>query len=210
MSIVCPTVTPIDAHEFREQLERVAIFAKRIHLDYMDGELAPVNSPPVESAWWPKNVLADLHIMYKRPQEHLAKIIRLKPDLVIVHAEAEGHFVGIAKALHDAGIKAGVALLPDTNVQMIAPSMDYIDHVLIFSGDLGHFGGVADTKLLSKVVEVKKLKKGIEIGWDGGINDSNAVLLSKSGVDVLNVGGYIQNAKNPAHAYAKLKTLVEK
>ncbi len=210
MSIVCPTVTPIDAHEFREQLERVAIFAKRIHLDYMDGELAPVNSPPVESAWWPKNVLADLHIMYKRPQEHLAKIIRLKPNLVIVHAEAEGHFVGIAKALHDAGIKAGVALLPDTNVQMIAPSIEYIDHVLIFSGDLGHFGGVADTKLLSKVVEVKKLKKSIEIGWDGGINDSNAVLLSKSGVDVLNVGGYIQNAKNPAHAYAKLKTLVEK
>lgn len=210
MSIVCPTVTPIDAHEFREQLERVAIFAKRIHLDYMDGELAPVNSPPVESAWWPKNVLADLHIMYKRPQEHLAKIIRLKPNLVIVHAEAEGHFVGIAKALHDAGIKAGVALLPDTNVQMIAPSIEYIDHVLIFSGDLGHFGGVADTKLLSKVVDVKKLKKSIEIGWDGGINDSNAVLLSKSGVDVLNVGGYIQNAKNPAHAYAKLKTLVEK
>ncbi len=210
MSIVCPTVTPIDAHEFREQLERVAIFAKRIHLDYMDGELAPVNSPPVESAWWPKNVLADLHIMYKRPQEHLAKIIRLKPNLVIVHAEAEGHFVGIAKALHDAGIKAGVALLPDTDVQMIAPSIEYIDHVLIFSGDLGHFGGVADTKLLSKVVEVKKLKKSIEIGWDGGINDSNAVLLSKSGVDVLNVGGYIQNAKNPAHAYAKLKTLVEK
>lgn len=210
MSIVCPTVTPIDAHEFREQLERVAIFAKRIHLDYMDGELAPVNSPPVESAWWPKNVLADLHIMYKRPQEHLAKIIRLKPNLVIVHAEAEGHFVGIAKALHDAGIKAGVALLPDTNVQIIAPSIEYIDHVLIFSGDLGHFGGVADTKLLSKVVEVKKLKKSIEIGWDGGINDSNAVLLSKSGVDVLNVGGYIQNAKNPAHAYAKLITLVEK
>jgi len=210
MSIVCPTVTPIDAHEFREQLERVAIFAKRIHLDYMDGELAPVNSPPVESAWWPKNVLADLHIMYKRPQEHLAKIIRLKPNLVIVHAEAEGHFVGIAKALHDAGIKAGVALLPDTNVQMIAPSIEYIDHVLIFSGDLGHFGGVADTSLLRKIIDIKKLNKNIEIGWDGGINDNNAVLLAKSGVDVLNVGGYIQNAKDPAHAYAKLKTLVEK
>lgn len=138
---VCPTVTAIDAHEYREQIERVAGFASRIHLDFMDGEFAPIQSLPVESAWWPKNISVDIHLMHMRPQEYLSKVVNLHPSLLIVHAEAEGHFVGIAEVLHKAGIKAGVALLPDTDLEVIIPSLKYLDHVLIFSGNLGHFGG---------------------------------------------------------------------
>ncbi len=210
MAVVCPCITALDPHEYREQMERVSGFARRIHIDFMDGELAPTVSPPVESAWWPKGTLADLHVMYERPQDHLSKILNLKPHLVIVHAEAEGHYIGMAKLLHLAGIKVGVALLPKTDVKTLKPSLEYIDHVLIFSGDLGHFGGEADTGLLSKVHDIKKLKRGLEIGWDGGISAENAAELVKAGVDVLNSGGFIQNAENPAGAYATLEALARK
>jgi pentose-5-phosphate-3-epimerase len=44
----------------------------------------------------------------------------------------------------------------------------------------------------------------LEIGWDGGINDRNISQLVFGGVDVLNVGGYIQNANNPERAYNSL------
>src|SRR5690606_36219400 len=98
----------------------------------------------------------------------------------------------------------GVALLKDTPASAIEPYIDQIEHVLVFSGDLGYYGGKADLALLSKVTELKKMKPSLEIGWDGGINDHNASELVKGGVDVLNVGGFIQKATDPEDAYAIL------
>lgn len=189
-------------------MERAALFAKRIHVDFMDGEFAPTKSPGLHQAWWPEKIQADLHIMHKNPDAELDQIIKLKPSLVIVHAEADGNFVIIARKLHEAGIKAGVALLASTPIDVIKPALEYLDHVLIFSGDLGHFGGQTDLHLLDKVKKAKELKHTLEIGWDGGINDTNVRALVEGGVDVLNVGGYIQRAENPKERYDILKNLL--
>lgn len=210
MATICPSITAIDPHQYREQMERVAKFARRIHIDFMDGELAPTQSPPLESAWWPDELQVDLHVMYQRPQAELFKILHLKPQLVILHAEAEGHFIGMAEQLHNAGIKAGVALLAETSVEIIKPALKHVDHVLIFSGDLGHFGGQADLALLDKAHHLLAWKKSLEIGWDGGINADNVQQLIKGGISILNIGGFIQKADDPASAYAKLEALAGK
>ncbi len=53
MAVICPTVTAYDPHEYREQMERVEPFAKRIHIDLMDGHFAPTKSPGLKHVWWP-------------------------------------------------------------------------------------------------------------------------------------------------------------
>lgn len=209
MSIICPTITAFNLHEYREQMEKVAPFAKRIHIDFMDGLFTTTKSPDLEKVWWPQHITADLHIMFQRPNAHLEVLRRLKPNLVIVHAEADGDFQKLADELHAAGIKAGVALFEDTPVKVIEPALKSIDHVLIFSGDLGRHGGKANLGLLGKASELKDLKPELEISWDGGINEQNAIHLVKAGVDVLNVGGFIQNASDPAGAYAKLEQIAK-
>ena len=127
--------------------------------------------------------------------------------MIIVHAEADGNFIKIADKIHKAEIKVGVAILPKTSTHTIKPSLSVIDHVLIFSGDLGKFGGVADLDLLKKIVQLKEWKEDLEFGWDGGINESNAKQLAMGGVRVLNVGGYIQNSPTPKQNYDKLVNL---
>ncbi len=209
MAIVCPTVTAETPHDYRAQMERIATFAKRIHVDFADGKLAPVKLISPTQARWPENVQIDLHLMLQKPLEHLETFLRLKPNLIIVHAEAEGDFEEFAQRVGQHGIKTGVALLPQTEVKAVEPALKFVDHVLIFSGDLGHFGGHADMSLLGKASELKELKPTIEIGWDGGINDQNAKQLLQSGVDVLNVGGYIQNADDPEKAYATLEVITK-
>jgi len=203
MAIVCPTVTANDPHVFRSQLERVQVFAKRIHIDLADGVFAP-KLLDVSKLWWPQNRTIDVHLMYQRPLFYLEALVALKPNLVIVHAEADGDFSQVAETLHAAGIKVGVALLAATSLDAIMPEIDKIDHILIFSGNLGHFGGNANLDLLNKATKIKSLSKNIEVGWDGGINEDNAKLLVKGGVDVLDVGGFIQKSDNPVEAYAKL------
>lgn len=208
MAVICPTVTSLNMHQYREQMERAAVFAKRIHIDFMDGKFAPTKSPGIHQSWWPDHIIADLHVMHEHPENDLDEIIKRKPNLVIVHAEAGGNFVVIARRLHEANIKAGVALLAKTPLSTIKPALELMDHLLIFSGDLGHFGGEVDVELLDKVREAKQMKPELEIGWDGGIKDSNIQHLVEAGVDVLNVGGYIQRAENPQERYDILQSLV--
>lgn len=207
--VICPTVLAGDNEDYGRQMERIAQFAMRVHIDLADGRFAPTKTIPVGGVWWPGGMRADLHVMYKEPFRHAKELLKLRPQLIIVHAEAEGNFVEFAESAHEAGVEVGVALKPETPVRLIEPALDLIDHVLIFSGHLGHFGGQANTHLLTKVLRLKQLKPEIEIGWDGGINNKNARVLAAGGVDVLNTGGFIQHAANPQAAYEMLEEAVK-
>lgn len=208
-SMIVPTITAYDPHDYRVQLHRIAPFAKRIHVDFMDGHFASPKSISLIEAHWPKDKTVDLHIMYANPEKYLQVITSLRPFTVIVHAEADGNFAPFADALHERGIGVGLALLPETPVEAIEPALPMLEHVLVFSGKLGHNGGIADMSLLSKVQRLRELRPDLEIGWDGGVNLSNVWRLTDNGVDILNVGGFIQHAVDPAQAYATLESLTQ-
>jgi ribulose-phosphate 3-epimerase len=209
VSVICPTITAADARTYRVQIEQVVTFAPRLHIDLADGVLAPTKLLGPAHIWWPAATRADLHVMYKQPLKHLAALIDLRPSLIILHAEAEGDFMEFVIAAHKHNIAVGAALLPETPVGAILPALQYIDHVLIFSGRIGYFGGHADLTLLSKVTELRDHKPQLEIGWDGGINNTNIRDLLRGGIDVLNAGGFIHGAKNAGSAYDTLSALAE-
>ncbi len=208
MAVICPTVLAAEPHEFREQVERVMPFAKRIQIDLMDGQFAPTKSIELEKVWWPPSIVADIHLMYQRPDEYLGTLVKLRPHLVIVHSEATVDHMYFAAELHRHGIRAGLSVLRQTPIEWVERLLPSYDHLLIFSGDLGRFGGEADVGLLAKAKKAKHLNPDIEIGWDGGVNADNAATLANGGIDVLNVGGFIQQASNPQDAYATLETIV--
>ncbi len=210
MSTVCPTVTAFDTHDYRSQMELLQKFAKRIHIDMMDGVFAPTTSPPLQTIWWPEGIIADIHLMYQKPGPYLEQLIKLKPHLVIIQAEADVDHARFADQLRAAGIKAGLALLQETSVASVSPILDHVDHAMIFSGNLGRHGGSkVDFGLLEKVREVRERFPGIEIAWDGGVNADNIRRLAEGGVDVFGVGGFIHKADDPQEAYAKLEALVK-
>lgn len=205
MISICPTVTAVDMDEYNKQLLNATKFSTRVHIDVADGRLAPRNLIALTDLWWPGSARVDVHMMYQRPLDHLAAIIALGPQLVIVHAEADGSFLRMSEMLRSHGIEAGVALMPDTDVEFIKPGLEYVDHVMIFSGNLGYQGGSeADLGLLEKVKQLKELKPTLEIGWDGGANDKNLQALIDGGVDVINIGGYLQNSPNLMQSWQSL------
>ncbi len=210
MAIICPTVTDTlaDPHEYRRQIESLSPFAKRVHIDLMDGTFAPSRSINPIQVWWPETTKADIHLMYQRPLDHIETLVSLSPNMVIIHAEAEGNLSGMISHLQRFQIRTGVALLKTTTVESAAKLIALADHVLLFSGDLGHFGGVADLEVLNKINDIKAIKPGTEIGWDGGASLENVKQLAESGVDIINVGGAIQRAGSPSAAYKKLELAI--
>ncbi len=207
MAVIAPTVTAYDLKTFGEQLKNVG-FAKRIHIDLMDGEFAPTNSPDLDEIWLPNHQIVDIHLMYQRPMEQLDQLIKMRPHMVVIHNEAEVHHMHFAAELHKHDIKVGLAILHDTPVEHAYQIMHSFDHVLVFSGNLGFHGGEADLGILDKVQKIKEHHPEVEIGWDGGINDQNARQLTQAGVDVLNTGGFIQKSDDPKAAYDKLLEVI--
>lgn len=207
MASICPTVTAFDSDEYRRQMDALTPFASRVHIDLMDGVFAPTKSPDLHHVWWPHQLEADIHLMYQKPMDYIAQLIKLHPRRVIIHNEADVHHMHFAAQLHAHGIEVGLAVLHDTPIEYAYQIMHAFDQVLVFSGKLGYHGGEADLGLLDKVQKIREHHPEVEIAWDGGINNQNTPQLIAAGVDVLNVGGFIHHASNPKKAFEELQAL---
>ena len=208
MSIICPTVLASNSHDLRDQIERVAKFAKRIQIDLTDGIFTTNKTVGLKNIWIPEGIETDIHLMYKEPGTVLGMLIELNPSMVIIHVESSTDIPLFASKLRENGIKTGIALLPETRVEDVAYLLPHVQHILFFAGNLGSFGGHARLEVLEKVAEIRKLDTRIEIGWDGGANIDNCLQIAKAGVQVINVGGAIQNSENPQDAYATMEVLI--
>lgn len=203
-SVVAPAITVETEDAFRTSIERVKPFARRVHIDISDGEFAPVFLVDPSKIWWPKEWEVDVHAMVSRPIEYVDKLIAMKPSLITFHAETGINLIPVMEKIKKNGIKAGIALLKATVPSKVADAIKMADHVLIFSGDLGHYGGKASLMQLEKIRLVKAINPNVEISWDGGVSVDNAFTLAQGGVNVLNTGGAINNAENPEEVYATL------
>jgi len=210
MSEIAPCITVETDEEFRASVVRLSSFAERVHIDISDGEFSPVLMVSINSLWWPKEWTVDIHAMVARPIEYVDKLIALKPNSITFHVETGVNLIPIIEKIKKVDIKAGIALLKPTVPATIIDLINLVDHVLVFSGDLGHYGGTASLMQLEKVRLIKNINPNVEIGWDGGVNVDNAFTLTQGGVDVLNVGGALARADDPASVYAKLITEINK
>lgn len=210
MATIVPCVTVSTPEDYKSSLERVHTFANRIHIDFSDGTFAPNQTVAANQIWWPQEWQADIHAMVADPTVHVDSFIALRPHLIVFHVEVKTDLIPVLQKIKSSGIKAGVALMKQTVPSDVAPLISAADHVMIFSGDLGKYGGTASLMQLEKIRLIRNINAAIEIGWDGGINLDNAFSLSQGGVDVFYVGGAIQTAADPGAAYAALVQEVAK
>lgn len=210
MTTIVPCVTASTPEDYKESLNRVHTFANHIHVDFSDGTFAPNQTIAADQIWWPQEWQTDIHAMVADPTLHVDSLIALRPNLIVFHVEVQIDLLPVIQKIKASGIKAGIALMKPTVAADVAPLISAADHVMIFSGDLGKYGGTASLMQLEKIRLIKNINAGAEIGWDGGINVDNSFSLMQGGVDVFYVGGAIQKATNPEAAYAALVNEVEK
>ncbi len=210
ITTISPTILTSDPASFSTTIQKYATFAKRVHIDISDGSLTPSITINENAVSWPKNLTADIHLMSANPAAHLDNLIKLHPNLVIFHAEAKDNLLPIFEKLKQNGIKTGVAIIKGVYPPSIKPILEAADHAMIFSGNLGQYGGTADILLLEKVPLIQQIHPTIEIGWDGGANIENTRIITHGGVKVICVGSAISKAEDPEKAYNALVAETEK
>ena len=151
MSIIAPAILSDNPDDYKTQVERLHEIVERVHVDIADGEFAPSFTINAAQVWWPQEWKVDIHAMVARPSEHLETLISLKPHMIIFHAETSEDIVPVLQHVKKFGIQAGVALLRSTVPQTVAAAINEADHVMIFSGTLGSYGGTASLMQLEKI-----------------------------------------------------------
>ncbi len=210
MSTIVPTILCETEDDYKATIERLHPFAQRVHIDLTDGEFAPTFTVGVNQIWWPQEWVVDIHAMVAHPSQYVDALIQMKPATVIFHVETGEDLTPIIAKLKQAGIKAGVALLKPTVPSTVQSYIESADHVLVFSGQLGYYGGTASLMQLEKVRLIRNIHPEVEVGWDGGANAENAFSLAQGGVDVINCGGAINKAADPAAAHKQLVDEINK
>lgn len=211
MAVIVPTVmsTTDNPHAFRDIMERVTSYAKRIHIDLMDGDFAPHRNIASNMIWWPEGVQADVHLMYRRPMDVIDDTVAALPSMIIIHAEAEGDLIEVMRRIKETGVRAGVSFLRTTDISDYRNLVEQADHVMLFGGELGG-DGHGELAALEKIGDIRSINPTVEIGWDGGANSSNIYMIVDHGVSVINVGAALRGTEDPVSEYDRLVRLARR
>jgi ribulose-phosphate 3-epimerase len=153
----------------------------------------------------------DVHLMIVDPDRYIKTFADLGSDILTVHYEACTHLHRTVQAIKAEGMKAGVALNPHTNINVLEDIINDIDLVLIMSVNPGFGGQSFIENTYNKVKQLKQLIKdknaNVMIEIDGGVTNKNAKQLVDAGADALVAGSYVFKSDNQIETIKDLKAL---
>ena len=209
MAIVAPTINAISSEDYARRINNVKAFAKRLHIDVGDGVFTDVKTCGLRQVYDIDGVPFDLHLMMTHPESQFDDIVSLLPQLVIVHYEAPFDRQAFFKDLRNLEIKVGLAINVETTIDQVKDVLTDIDHLLVFTGRLGHNGGEFRADCLEKIGQARLINPNLEIGVDGGLNQETSRQAIEAGADILDVGSFIQDADDPDIAYVAIDAIAE-
>jgi len=213
--LIAPSVLAADFGNLQRDIEMINNSeADWFHIDIMDGVFVPNISygmPVLKAISKHAKKTIDVHLMIVDPDRYIKEFAELGSNILTVHYEACTHLHRTIQAIKAEGMKAGVALNPHTNVDLLKDIIKDIDLVLIMSVNPG-FGG--QSFIENTYNKVKQLKTIIEnagahtlIEVDGGVTDKNAAQLTQAGADVLVAGSYVFKSSNQIETIKGLKEI---
>ena len=207
---VSPSILASDFSKLGDEVTAIAkAGADYIHVDVMDGHFVPnISMGPsiVKSVRNKTSIPFDVHLMIDPIEPYIDDFIKAGANIISIHPEANDNIEKCIDKIKSNNVKAGLAINPDTNWEVVIPFLDKLDMIVVMSVHPG-FGGqkfipsaLEKLKLLRKKID--ETHPHIELEIDGGVNFDNIDSILKAGANVIVAGtttftgGEIEYANN--------------
>lgn len=191
-----PSLMTMDLDKFKEQITFLNDQVDSYHIDIMDGHYVPNISL---SPWFIQEVRKistlplSAHLMVTEPAFWVQQLIDINCEWICMHAEVlDGLAFRLIDQIHDAGLKAGIVLNPETPVSVILPYIDRLDKVTIMTVDPGFAGQRFIEGAVDKIVELRELREEYDyhyvIEMDGSSNRKSFKRIDEANPDIYIVG----------------------
>jgi ribulose-phosphate 3-epimerase len=213
--LIAPSILSADFANLQSDIEMInQSEADWFHVDVMDGVFVPNISfgfPVITAIKHHAKKPLDVHLMIVDPDRYLQQFKDAGAAILTVHFEACTHLHRTIAAIHELGMKAGVAINPHTPVSVLEDILPQIDLVCIMSVNPGFGGQKFIENTYQKITKLRTLAKQLNtevlIEIDGGVGHQNALALIKAGADVLVAGNAVFGAQNPSEMISELKKI---
>ena len=182
------------------------------HLDVMDGLFVPNISfgmPIVSSIRKMTKKPLDVHLMIIEPERYIDRFVEIGSDILTVHIEATSEMDKILGKIKDSSIKSGIAINPDTPINILENYINKVDLVCLMGVHAGFGGQKFIGKTFDRLIELKNLINSRDssalIEIDGGVDNTNSKKLKSLGADILVAGSYIFKSSDINNAIDSLK-----
>ncbi len=197
MTKISPSILSADfANLAKEIIKLEQAGADMIHIDVMDGNFVPnitFGAPVIKKIRSYTSLPFDVHLMIEKPEKHLKDFAESGADLITIHPETTKHLHKTIHTIKQLNVKAGIALLPSSDIRILDHIIDDINLILVMSVNPGFGGQKFIHSQLKKISELSKIiyNKDILLSIDGGINPETAKLCREAGANMLVSGNYI-------------------
>ena len=194
---IAPSILSADFLHLEKEIDAAEkAGADMLHLDIMDGHFVPnltFGPSIVKQVRSITKLPLDAHLMITNPADFIDKFIDAGANYLSFHIETDSNYVHLFRSIRKRGVKAGIAINPETSLDALPRLLNEIDYVLIMSVHPGFGGQSFIEDSISKIKIVKELigTKQIEIEIDGGINFETARRAKEAGVNILVAGSFI-------------------
>jgi ribulose-phosphate 3-epimerase len=208
---VAPSILAADYARLGAAVEEVlAVGARVIHVDVMDGHFVPpITIGPLVAGSIADQVhdaggAIDVHLMIERPDDHIEEFARAGADNITFHAEATPHINRTLNAIRELGCLAGLAINPGTPVAAMSESVNDADVFLCMTVNPGWGGQPFITNSPDKVRRLRETVGPGTIEVDGGIEQATAGSVAEAGAGLFVAGSAVFGAADPAAAYVAI------